>query len=158
MFNPKYRILLTRKCFPKDEVIGLGTQLISIVENIKSYLLPHIWYGADVEAIGKGAKKYNLNNTQLGVIGSDQQFIKYCSEIDQFIWGDFLCIDKNFATQCIQCIKLATEDELFRSINAKGILLEIKAFDTTYFEVYTEVESLIVKISEIYMVKVENHH
>lgn len=155
MFNPKYRILLTSKCFPQDKVIGLGTQLISIVESIKNHLLPHIWYGADVDAVGKGARKYNLNNIQLSEIGSDLQFIKYSSEIDQFIWGVFVCIDSSFASQNTQCIELETEDEAFRSINTDGILIEIRAFDTTYFEIYTEDEGLITKFSKIYNVKIE---
>ena len=60
MFNPKYRILITSKCFPQDEVICLGTQFISIVKSVKDFLPRHIWYGADVEAVGKGAKKQNL--------------------------------------------------------------------------------------------------
>jgi len=155
MFKPKYRILITSKCFPQDEVICLGSQLISIVSSIKNYLLPHIWYGADVDAVGKGAKKYNLNNFQLSLIGSDLQFINYCSEIDQFIWGDFLCIDSNFISQSFQDIELGTEDEPFRPIKANGILIEIRAFDTTYFEIYSDNKELITKISKAYNVKIE---
>jgi len=153
MFKPKYRILITSKCFPEDEVICLGSQLISIVTSIKNDLLPHIWYGADVDAIGKGARKYN--NIQLSLIGSDLQFINYCSEIDQFIWGDFLCIDSNFTSQSFQDIELETEDEPFRPINANGVLIEIRAFDTTYFEIYSDNKELITKISKIYNVKIE---
>jgi hypothetical protein len=153
MFKPKYRILITSKCFPQDEVICLGSQLISIVTSIKNDLLPHIWYGADVDAVGKGAKKYN--NIQLSLIGFDLQFINYCSEIDQFIWGDFLCIDSNFISQSFQDIELETEDEPFRSINANGVLIEIRAFDTTYFEIYSDNKELITTISKIYNVKIE---
>src|SRR5580700_5855902 len=99
MFNPKYQILLTSKCFPKDGVVGLGTQLISIVNSIEKYLTPHLWYGADVEAVGKGARKHGLNNIQLSRIGIDSQFVEYCSEIEQFIWGVFLCVDNNLSSQ-----------------------------------------------------------
>jgi hypothetical protein len=153
MFKPKYRILITSKCFPQDEVICLGAQLISIVSSIKNDLLPHIWYGADVDAVGKEAKKYN--NIQLSLIGSDLQFINYCSEIDQFIWGDFLCIDSNFISQSFQDIELETEDDPFRHINANGVLIEIRAFDTTYFEIYSDNKELITTISKIYNVKIE---
>lgn len=155
MFKPKYRILITSKCFPQDKVIGLGTQLISIVNSLKNDLLLHIWYGADVEAVGKGVKKYNLNNIQVSIIGSDLQFINYCSEIEQFIWGDFLCVDNNFTSQNLQDIELETEDKSFRPINANGILIEIRAFDTTYFEIYAEDKVLITKISKIYNAKIE---
>lgn len=152
MFNPKYRILITSKCFPEDGVVGLGIQLISIVNAIKRYLLPHLWYGADIEAIGKGSRKYGRNNLQLIEVGTDLQFIEYCSEIEQFIWGVFLCIDENFSSQNIE---LETEDKPFRSIHAEGILMEIRAFDTTYFGIYTEKIELIKKISEIYKIEIE---
>ena len=155
MFNPKYRILFTSKYFPEDGVVGLGTQLILIINSIKNYLTPHLWYGADVEAVGKSAKKHSLNNIQLSRIGTDLQFIEYCSEIEQFIWGIFLCIDKNFSSQNIQGIELETEDKPFRSINAKGILIEIRAFDTTYFGIYAENIELITKISDIYNIEIE---
>ena len=55
MFNPKYRILITSNCFPEDAVIGLGIQLISILNFVKNYIPPHIWYAADVEAVGINA-------------------------------------------------------------------------------------------------------
>ena len=155
MFNPKYRILLTSKYFPEDGVVGLGTQLISIINSIENYLTPHLWYGADVEAVGKGARKHGLNNIQLSKIGNDLQFIEYCSEIEQFIWGVFLCIDKNFSSQNIQGIELETEDKPFRSINTKGILVEIRAFDTTYFGIYAEKIELIANISKIYNIEIE---
>lgn len=142
--------MLTSKYFLEDRFVCLGTQLISIIKSIESYLAPHLWYGADVQAVGKGASKHGLNSIQLSRIGSDLQFIEYCSEIEQFIWGVFLCIDQNFSSQNIQHIELETEDERFRSINAEGILLEIRAFDTTYFEIYTDKIELITKISEIY--------
>lgn len=155
MFNPKYRILLTSQRFPKDGVVGLGSQLISIINSIQRYMPPHFWYGADVEAVGRGARKHCLNNIQLKKIGSDEQFIEYCSEIDQFIWGVFLCIDKNFLYENIQSIELETEDEPYRSIDAKGILMEIRAFDTTFFGIYTENVELITKLSEIYNIEIE---
>jgi hypothetical protein len=155
MFNPKYRILLTSKSFPEDGVVGLGTQLISIIGTIENFLPPHLWYGADVEAIGKGARKLGLNDIQLTSIGSDLQFIEYCSDIEQFIWGVFLCIDKNFSSQNIQGIELETEDKPFRPINAREVLIEIRAFDTTYFGLYSDKIEVITKISEIYNTEIE---
>ena len=75
MFNPKYRILITSKCFPEDGVIGLGTQLISILDFVKNYIPPHIWYAADVEVVGINAEKQNFSNIQIAPIGTDVQFI-----------------------------------------------------------------------------------
>ena len=155
MFNPKYRVLLTSKCFPRDKVVCLGNQLVSIINFIKNFLPNHTWYGADVDAVGKGAKKYNLNNIQLNVIGNDLQFVKYCTEIEQFIWGVFLCIDSRFLSQNIQGVELETEDKPFRSINCEGVLIEIRAFDTSYFEIYLEDLRLIKQLSKTYDVVIE---
>jgi hypothetical protein len=144
------------KCFPQDMVVCLGKQLISIVNSIKDFLPQHVWYGADIDAVGKGARKYNLNSIQLNLIGTDFQFIEYCSEIEQFIWGEFLCIDSNFSSQNIQNVELETEDEPFRPIDCKGVLMEIRAFDTTYFEIYSQDIELMKKISKIYNIDIEH--
>ncbi len=77
MFNPKYRILLTSRCFPKEGVVGLGRQLISIIDSIKGYLAPYLWYGADVEVVGKGSARHHFNDIQLKRIGTDLQFVDY---------------------------------------------------------------------------------
>ncbi len=145
MFIPKYRILIFAKSFPKDNVICLGSQLISIVNTLKKFLPHHEWYGADVNAVGKDAMNTSVNGIQLSIIGDDLQFIKYCSGIDQFIWGVFLCIDSKFSSQNIQGVELETEDESFRPLACNGILLEIRAFDTSYFAIYSEDK----KITEI---------
>lgn len=148
MFNPKYQILLTSKCFPDDKFICLGTQLISIVNVLKDFLPKHMWYGADVDATGKGAMQTNVNDTQINLIGSDLDFIQYCAGIDQFIWGVFLCIDNSFSSQNIEGIELETEDLSFRSIACNGILLEIRTFDTSYFKIYSESKEIIDEISK----------
>ena len=148
MFNPKYRVLLTSKGFPSDNAICLGTQLISIITFLKDFLPKHIWYGADVDAVGKGSTKIDVNDIQLNLIGTDLEFIQYCSEIDQFIWGVFLCVDRDYSLQNIQGVQLETEDESFRPISCEGVFLEIRAFDTSYFEIYSGKVGIIDEISK----------
>ena len=116
---------------------------------------PHFWCGADVEALGKGRIKYCLKDIQLKYIGSDAEFIDYCSEIAQFIWGVFVCLDQNFLSQDIQGIELETEDRPFRRIEAQGILIELRTFDTTYFCLYTDDLELAKKISDFYQITLE---
>ena len=65
--------------------------------------MPHLWYIADVEAMGKNADKFKL--AQISRVDNDSQFIEYCSGIEQFIWGVFLCVDKNFSSQNIHGIE-----------------------------------------------------
>lgn len=139
LFNPKNRILVTSEYF-KDEFVCSGPQLISVVESVKGRLPSHIWYGADIETVGKGASYYNLER-----IGSDSELIEYCSKVDQFFSGVFLYIDSRFESQNFQEIVLETEDPPYRPINCKGVLLEIRAFDTSYFEIYSEEEISVLK-------------
>ena len=96
MFNPQYRVLLTKNCFYSDNAICLGTQLILIINTLKEFLPEHTWYGADIEAIGKNANKFNTNKFTLKYIGNDLQINQYCSEIDQFMSGVFLCVNNEF--------------------------------------------------------------
>jgi hypothetical protein len=51
---------------------------------------------------------------------------------------------------------LETEDEPFRSINCSGVLVEIRTFDTSYFEIYLEDAVLVEKFSKLYDVEIEN--
>lgn len=155
MFNPSYRVLIAAKCFPRDGVIGLGKQLISIINSAANYLPPHHWYGTDIEAIGKNLKKKNLKKNQVSLIGNDLQFAEYCSQIDQFIWGVFLCVGSDSSSQDIKDIEIETEDAPFRPINIDGVICEIRAFDTTYFEVYSDDFGLIKSLSKVYNVEIE---
>ena len=155
MFKPKYRILVTSKCFPGDGVIGLGSQLILFIDSVKNYLPLHTWYACDVEAVGKNIERPDLSGVKMNLIGSDVQFTQYCFGIEQFIWGVFLCVDKKLSSQNFASIQLETEDEPFRPVNLNGILIEIRAFDTTYFEVYSEDIELLSKISNIYGVEID---
>lgn len=73
-----------------------GTQLISIINTITEYLPAHVWYGADVDAVGSDVRKIDLSGFHLKVIGSDAQFIDYCFGVGQFIWGGFCVRSKQF--------------------------------------------------------------
>ena len=155
MFNPRYRILITAESFPQDQCIGLGVQLASIVHSIGKYVPPHTWYGADVEAARKHVCKYTLNTFKPNPIGSDLEFTEYCSGVEQFIWGVFLCLGGRFSGQDIREVEIETEDDPFRPIHCNGILVEIRTFDTSYFEIYAEDFELITKISKSYSLTIE---
>lgn len=48
-----------------------------------------------------------------------------------------------------------TEDEPFRSLDLNGVLIEIRAFDTSYFEIYSENKILMERLAELYNAKIE---
>lgn len=148
MFSPRYRLIIKKESFPKDQTICLGSQLITIVEFLKNILPSHIWYGANIEAVGAAASMYDLEDHTLKKIGDDSVLIKYCSGIVQFIWGVFLCLDKNHENQSFINVKLSAEGEPFRAIELDGVLIEIRAFDTSFFEIYSQDEGLLMKIAK----------
>lgn len=148
MFDPKYRLLIPPESFPEDQCICLGSQLISVIDVLKKILPAHMWYGADVQSVGKKRVNLNLSGFQLKSIGSDEQFISYCLNISQFIWGVFVCVSK----VCLPSnVELGTEDEPFRSIPCNGVLIEIRMFDTSYIEIYSEDVNMLKKISANFM-------
>lgn len=154
MFQPKFKILLKKENFYPAEVICLGSQLITIIQSLKKILSQHIWYAANVDAFSEVPINLNLNSFFLEKIGDDYSFIQICQKIDQFLWGVFLAIDINYSNPNINDIEVSTEDEEFRSIELGGVLIEIRAFDTSFFELYTEDERIINQLAKIFDVDI----
>lgn len=143
MYKPKFLIRLKAENFPQSEAVCLGTQLITIIEFIKENFEPHIWLAADVDAFSDLPEKFDLHQLHLKKIGNDSSFIKLCKGITQFLSGVFFAVEEIFENQEIQKIEVSTEDEAYRPVNLNGVLCEIRAFDTNFFEVYSENERFI---------------
>jgi len=156
MFEPKYLIRLDKKAFSHDEVICLGSQLKSIIKNLSELIEPHVWFGADVDAISPMPKKLGIDSFQLRKIGDSHSLINLCENIDQFLSGVFIAVkEKDHNFKCSE-LRVGTEDEQFRSLNLDGILIEIRAFDTSYFEVYSDSSVLIEKLPKTYKIKIDH--
>lgn len=150
MFEPKFLIRLDEKMFSEDRMVCLGSQLKNIVCNIRELIEPHIWFGADIDAISLIPKKIGINSFKLRGIGGSNSLINLCENIDQFLSGIFIAVkEKNRDLKCLG-LRLETEDMPFRSINLEGILIEIRTFDTSYFELYSDDAGLMKRLSEMY--------
>jgi hypothetical protein len=147
MFNPKYQLLIKKESFGQTKVVCLGSQLILIVNFLKNLLPAHTWYASGVEVEGKINKKNDFHSYQIKKIGDDSLIIQYCSEVRQFIWGDFLCINNDFSAQDLSNCEITAEDGQYRPVCLNGILLEIQAFDTSFFAIYSENKEIIKKIA-----------
>lgn len=156
MFEPKYLIRLDKEAFSYDQVVCLGSQLKSIIKNLCELIEPHVWFGADVDAISPMPKKLGVDSFQLRKIGDSHSLINLCENIDQFLSGVFIAVkEKNQNCKCSElCVE--TEDEQFRSLNLDGILIEIRAFDTSYFELYSDNPILMNKLSKLYKTKIDH--
>ncbi len=155
MFEPKYLICLDEKVFSHDQVVCLGSQLKSIIQNLIELIEPLVWFCADVDAISPIPEKLGIDSFQLRKIGDSHSLINLCENIDQFLSGVFIAIkEKNHNFKWTD-LYIGTEDEQFRSLNLDGVLIEIRAFDTAYFELYSDDSILMKKLSQMYEAKIE---
>ena len=154
MFKPRFQILLKKENFYPDEVICLGSQLITIVDYLKNILTSHFWYAADINSLNELPKKLGIDSFFLRKIGDDSSILQICSEINQFLSGIFLAIDVKYANQMIDMVEVGTEDDQFRPLAIDGVLIEIRAFDTSFFELYSENENIMEKLAKKFSVKI----
>jgi len=136
MYKPKFLITLKANDFYPNNFVCLGSQLITIVRYLQPLLAPHIWLAADIDTF------------LLKKIGDDEAMIKMCAEVDQFLSGDFCAIETQYADQNLQGLEIETEDEQYRPIDINGVLIEIRAVDTSYFEVYSEDRDLMRELAK----------
>lgn len=137
MFKPKFHLTLTTEHFYPSTVICSGSQLISIINFLETKLPPHTWYSIDIDAIGSKGQPYNPESNIIKKIGTSSSLKKICTEVDQFLSGVFFAIDnaKNYESISIE---VNTEEKPFRILNIEGVFLEIRAFDTSFFDFFSE--------------------
>ena len=145
MYKPRFKIL--KKNF-SDRFTCLGSQLITIIHFLQEILGPHVWYVGNIEANNETSYGNRFDSFSIEKLGSDSSLIQLCSETDQFLSGVFIAVNVEYAEQEIKDIELGTEDEEFRPLNMRGVLIEIRAFDTFYFEIYSENEKIIRELGK----------
>lgn len=147
MFKPKFHLILSKEHFYPSTVICLGSQMISLIDFLETRLPPHTWYIADIDAIGQTTKKYNIQSRLIKKIGPASSLKKICAEIDQFLSGVFFAVQNGQQDESID-VEVDTEDKPFRILNINGVLLEIRAFDTSFFDFFSENEKILKELSE----------
>lgn len=121
----------------------LGKQLVEILELIKSDTHNLTWYGTDVEINGSNAYRLELQGYIPKKIGSIDELISLSKSVDQFLSGIFIALPKDIGPRWN--IELSTEDPRFRDI--EDAIIEIRAFDTSCFEIYSSDLAIIKKLS-----------
>ena len=131
----------------------LGSQLVPILLAVQEWCGKCVWYGSDIELSSPNPHFKDFIGLQLHRIGTTKDVICLVSEAEQFLSGVFVA----FADDILgQDIELATEDERFREI--PNALLEIRAFDTSYFEVYSHDEKIISYLASLFSTRVMIPH
>jgi hypothetical protein len=109
-----------------------------------------IWYGADIEISGKLPFKLGLDGWIPKKIGDISNLIKLSQNVDQFLSGVFFALPKDIGKLWNR--EFSTEDEPFRDI--EDAILEIRAFDTTYFEIYSSNLEIIESLARYFSLEI----
>jgi len=148
MFKPKFQTLIKVEQFTSDEDVCLGSQLIQIVNVLKEILKPHFWYGANLFSFDEFRGKNKQNSFNTFYIGDDNELIKIASNVEQFLSGVLFAVDEQCISQKIDHLSIDTEDEQYREVDMKDVLLEIRLFDTSFFSIFSEKYDIIEKLSK----------
>lgn len=134
MNQPLYELQIHFK-----QVNCLGEQLAMVLEKIKIMVDKGVWYACDVDTTCDNLKIEHLMNYFPRRIGSIDDLIYLAHSVDQFLKGVFLLMPIEYGLQLD--VEYGTEDEQFRDIG--NAILEIRAFDTTWFMVYSNDRKII---------------
>ncbi len=145
MFKPKYLIELWKRAFKNAEAPCLGVQLAELVEFLAPLIPPHIWYGADMDANYIPDVLFNFQSAELKKIGDLSVLLEIAKVTDQFRSGVFYAVKIN--SNIIKYIEVGLDDKVFEETDLDGIIIEICAFDTSYFEIYSEDRQLMDMIA-----------
>jgi hypothetical protein len=139
--NPVENTKLTGEQINGDFVSCTGSQLIRILEVIRSFLKDSDWYIADISANNSLSYSFPFSNSDLPLrVGDIDDLIQFTTQVDQFFSGIFLCVPSSIPNPTWSR-SFDTEDEPTEDL--EDALIEIRAFDTTYFEIYTSNSSWI---------------
>ncbi|MBI1927087.1 hypothetical protein HYR99_22945 [Candidatus Poribacteria bacterium] len=110
-----------------------GTQLISILKVLENQLSECSWYVADIST-NHPLPVIFQTNTEPTRLGNTATVITACQQCDQFLTGIFLAVP-DIVTHPRWSRIFETLDEPFGDVGPA--VLEIRAFDTTFFEIYS---------------------
>lgn len=148
--KPKLSLRLSPDCFGFDNrTICTGDQLKQLLLELTATL---VWYGADITGLFPSSSI--LANSEQHCpqrLGNSLRLINLVEDIDQFFSGVFLGMASGDEAGELS---LSTEDEEFRDIG--NALIEIRAFDTSYFEIYSSDSNLIQRLKQKFGGKVTN--
>lgn len=145
--EPAFMLKLRGHEFFNEELSCLGWQLAEILKSIKEYTRTHDWYIFDVQGTSQ-ISLHNLftkNTQKLCIVHSTDELIDKVKRVIQFDSGVFMAFQKEGEIKW-------DFDDLPETEEREGLQhplaeIEIRMFDYSYFEVYSnnlEVEKILV--------------
>lgn len=127
----------------KDEFSCLGEQLVEIINCIREETSDLMWFTFDVDVNSNQVVKELFSNAYWEFLSTDE-LIQKAKEINQFYSGVFIGIKKGKHVEWnSNRLPETEEDEGLQHPEAE---IEIRPFDTSYFEVYGMDRSIEYKI------------
>jgi hypothetical protein len=151
MGNPSLYILrINGKRIDGESVSCTGKQLRELLDQVEPWVGSCEWYILDIQtnnSIDLPTSDAQNRQTLTGEVLRDA-----CARVDQFMPGIFLAVPHNLSQPKLK-LDAVTEDE--PSSDLGDALLEIRAFDTSYFEIYTPSPELAERLRHLFNVEVE---
>jgi hypothetical protein len=145
-----YLFRLSGEIVDGQPVCCLGSQLAHIVSLLSECLGEVVWYSTDVDLVGHG---FPVPAQTLQVLGRSPRLIELANKVDQFLRGVFLAVDAKIPIPQFRK-DIDTEDAVEAELG--NAIIEIRTFDTTYFELYTQDSQLAEYIERTFGVRPSN--
>lgn len=123
-----------------------GAQLSQLLNVIKAETKDCFWFVSDADSYEQLPDTLVVaRGSYPALVGDTDVLIREVQDVDQFLSGVFLAIPTNLLPVFWSRIYL-TEDQTFQDMgNAR---FEIRAFDTSYFEIYAPSEEFLLSLSK----------
>jgi len=130
----------------KGDFICSGEQLKEVLLKIKSYIKDSYFYFFDVQTVSGGYLAMNCGNmNSVCEFTSLEGILEKVMTVDQFISGVLIISQKKLDTE--KMIPIDTEYDM--KMQLSSALIEIRMFDTSWFECYTENEAITKELKKI---------
>lgn len=134
-------IRLNGKNIDGNNACCLGIQLVLILEAIYESIKDSVWVVSDLDDnCGISSELFPNNDFKICIISNTNELLLKIRKVNQFYSGVFIAIGRDIRI----LPKSIPETDAEEGIQIEESVLEIRAFDTSYFEVYSN--AIIVEI------------
>lgn len=140
-------IKLSGKEINNEIACTTGSQLVKTLQIIKEDLIECVWYCGDISTnhdLRTGSSKQRVESFK---IEDTEQLIQLAIQVDQFLSGVFVAIPKNIYYLSLDH-DFDTESDPTNDLGEA--ILEIRAFDTSFFEFYSSKPEIIGRLTEYF--------
>jgi hypothetical protein len=137
-----------------DAVSCTGKQLAALLDAIAPPIQDCVWFIADLELLGSPTEP-RFSSPEPVRYGSTEALRKFIFPVDQILSGVFLAVSNQNVPPTWSRLYW-TDEEPFTTIDDAEI--EIRAFDTSYFEIVTANSDVLLELSNHYGSMIDLQH